>query len=74
MTTAYAGACGCTIGGMPEALPNSYRQLASSTDGISQAPTDALGQMASSHAGSLSDRPEAFAGTCGDGTEPSSHA
>ena len=59
---------------MSEALPNSYRQLTGSTDGISQAPTDALCQTASSHAGSLSDRPEAFAGTCTDGAEPSSHA
>ena len=66
MTTAYAG--------VSEALPNSYRQLTGSTNGISQAPTDALGQMASSHAGSLSDRPEAFAGTCCEGAEPSSHA
>jgi hypothetical protein len=66
VTTTYAG--------MPEALPNSYRRKTGSTDGISQAPTDALCQTASSHAGSLSDRPEAFAGTCGEGAEPSSHA
>jgi hypothetical protein len=57
-----------------EALSNSYRELTGSTDGISQTSTDTLCQTASSHAGSLSDRPEAFAGTCGEGAEPSSHA
>jgi hypothetical protein len=66
VTTAHAG--------VPEALPNSYRQLTGSTDGISQTSTEALCQTASSHAGSLSDRPEAFAGTCCEGSEPSSHA
>jgi hypothetical protein len=59
---------------MPDALSKSYRQLTGSTDGISQTPTEALCQTASSHAGSLSDGPEAFAGTCSEGAESSSHA
>ena len=50
-------------GGMTETLPDSYRQM-----------PEALGEMASSHAGSLSDRSDAFACSLCESTEPSTHA
>ena len=64
-------------GGMTETLPDSYRQMPSSLGNacgcISQTTPEALGEMASSHAGSLSDRPEAFACSLCESTEPSIH-
>jgi uncharacterized membrane protein YgcG len=69
-TSSVGNACG----GHSEAPPSSHCQMAAAVGSISQTSPNALGQMASSHAGSLNNRPEAFAGTCGEGAESSSHA
>jgi hypothetical protein len=48
-----------THGGVTETLSDSYRQMPRSLGCISQTTPEALGEMASSHAGSLSDRSDA---------------
>jgi dihydroorotase len=68
------GQMATTHGGMSETFPNSYRQMSTACGCMSQTAPEALCEMASSQAGSLSDRSEAFACSLCESTEPSTHA